>query len=217
MPSVVFPGAAGRLEGVYSHNPSSSAPLAVVLHPNSLQGGTMNNKVVGCIYKAFALSRFSVLRFNFRGVGTSEGSYSGGAGELADAMSALDWLHTINPGDRRVVIAGYSFGALIAMQLLMRRPEINSFVSVCPPVNVYDFSFLAPCPVSGLIVNGDNDAICPAEHVEKLVDRLNAQKDLNIQYTLFPNCNHAFEAQIPQLSECITKYINNLSDFDIAV
>lgn len=217
MPSVVFSGSVGRLEGVYSHNPSVSAPLAVVLHPNSLQGGTMNNKVVCCLYKAFAMAGFSVLRFNFRGVGASEGFYSGGIGELSDAMSALDWLHSVNPGDRQVTVAGYSFGALIAMQLLMRRPEISAFVSVCPPVNVYDFSFLAPCPVSGLIVNGDNDAVCPPEQVEKLVDKLNAQKGLDIQYHLLNNCNHSFCEHIPQLGECVMKYLMKKKDLDIAV
>jgi alpha/beta superfamily hydrolase len=89
---------------------------------------------------------FTVLRFNFRGVGRSQGEYDQGIGELSDAASALDYLQAMNTNAKHCWVAGFSFGAWIGMQLLMRRPEITGFVSVSPPANMYDFSFLAPCP-----------------------------------------------------------------------
>jgi alpha/beta superfamily hydrolase len=95
--------------------------------------------------------RCSVMRFNFRGVGRSQGRYDGGIGEIGDAAAALDWMQAVNPGHGGLWIAGYSFGAFIGMQLLMRRPEISGWVSVAPPANHYDFGFLAPCPCGGLM------------------------------------------------------------------
>lgn len=132
-----------------------------MLHPHPQHGGTMNNKVVYALYQTFVARGFSTLRFNFRGVGRSQGTYTGGEGELSDAATALDWLQTYNPNARYCWIAGFSFGAWIGMQLLMRRPEITGFVSVAPPANMFDFSFLAPCPASGLVVQGDQDDIVP--------------------------------------------------------
>ena len=94
MPEVIFNGPEGRLEGRYQHNTSPNAPIALILHPHPQQGGTMSNKVVYSLYQVFARRGFSVLRFNFRGVGRSQGSYDRGEGELSDAASALDWLQT---------------------------------------------------------------------------------------------------------------------------
>ena len=125
----------------------------------------MNHQIVYQLYYAFVHRNFSVLRFNFRGVGRSQGSFDHGTGELSDAASALDWAQTINPEARSCWIAGFSFGAWIGMQLLMRRPEIEGFISVAPPANLYDFSFLAPCPSSGLIIHGDKDAVVPPKDV----------------------------------------------------
>ena len=122
----------------------------------------MNNQVVYALYYMFVERGFSVLRFNFRGVGRSQGYFDNGPGELSDAASALDWLQLQNPDARSCWIAGVSFGTWIAMQLLMRRPEIDGFICVAPPANLYDFSFLAPCPSSGLMVNGDKDRVVPS-------------------------------------------------------
>ena len=165
MPEVIFTGPAGRIEGRYHPARIKHAPIAIVLHPHPQFGGTMNHQIVYQLYYAFVHRGFSVLRFNFRGVGRSQGSFDHGIGELSDAASALDWAQSINPEARSCWIAGFSFGAWIGMQLLMRRPEIEGFISVAPPANLYDFSFLAPCPSSGLIIHGDKDAVVPAKDV----------------------------------------------------
>jgi alpha/beta superfamily hydrolase len=149
-----FPGPEGRLEGRYHPQKAKDAPIAIILHPHPQFGGTMNNRVVYNLHYAFHEMGFTVLRFNFRGVGRSQGEYDQGVGELSDAASALDYLQSMNPNAKHCWVAGFSFGAWIGMQLLMRRPEITGFISVSPPANMYDFSFLAPCPSSGLIING---------------------------------------------------------------
>jgi uncharacterized protein len=155
MPEVIFPGPDGRLEGRYHpQKDQGRAPIAIILHPHPQYGGTMNNKVVYNLHYTFHKHRLHLLRFNFRGVGRSQGEYDQGIGELSDAASALDYLQTLNPNAKHCWVAGFSFGAWIGMQLLMRRPEIAGFVSVAPPANMYDFSFLAPCPSSGLMING---------------------------------------------------------------
>ena len=165
MPEVIFTGPAGRIEGRYHPGAAKNAPIAIVLHPHPQFGGTMNHQIVYQLYYAFVHRSFSVLRFNFRGVGRSQGGFDHGIGELSDAAAALDWAQTVNPEARSCWIAGFSFGAWIGMQLLMRRPEIEGFISIAPPANLYDFSFLAPCPSSGLIIHGDKDAVVPHRDV----------------------------------------------------
>ena len=207
MPEVIFNGPEGRLEGRYQHNTAPNAPTALVLHPHPQQGGTMNNRVVYSLYHVFARLGFSVLRFNFRGVGRSQGSYDRGEGELSDAASALDWLQTFNQNASACWVAGFSFGAWIGMQLLMRRPEIKGFISVAPPANSYDFSFLAPCPSSGLIINGEDDRIVPTEEVEKLTAKLKLQRGITITHTTVPKANHFFEKGMEDLTGRVKEYV----------
>jgi uncharacterized protein len=210
MPEVLFAGPAGRLEGRYSPGKSPTAPLALVLHPHPQHGGTMNNKVVYSIYDAFVKRDFATLRFNFRGVGRSQGTYDRGEGELSDAASALDWLQSLNPNARSVFVAGFSFGSWIGMQLLMRRPEIDTFISIAPPANMLDFNFLAPCPTSGMIVHGENDDLVPEPVVAKLVHKLSHQRGINIDYRIVPGATHFFSDHLQQLNDHVEDYLDTL-------
>ncbi len=207
MPEVIFNGPEGRLEGRYQHNPAPNAPIALILHPHPHQGGTMNNRVVYSLYHVFARRGFSVLRFNFRGVGRSQGSFDRGEGELSDAASALDWLQTFNQNASACWVAGFSFGAWIGMQLLMRRPEIKGFIAVAAPANSYDFSFLAPCPSSGLMVHGDKDESVPVTSVEKLVHKLHHQRDIRIDYRVVPGADHSFRDHTEELEDHVADYL----------
>jgi alpha/beta superfamily hydrolase len=209
MPEVIFNGPEGRLEGRYHHSDQHDAPIALVLHPHPQYGGAMNNKVVYHIFQTFKTRGFSVLRFNFRGVGRSQGRYDQGQGELSDAAAALDWMQNVNSNARQCWIAGFSFGAWIGMQLLMRRPEISGFISVAPPANLFDFSFLAPCPSSGLIVQGTADDLVPLEAVEKLVQRLRNQRGIDIGYCVVEGADHFFENKLPVLINSIDTYLDN--------
>lgn len=207
MPEVVIPGPAGRLEGRYNHSRSPRAPVALCLHPHPAHGGTMNNRLVYSLFHAYTRAGFSVLRFNFRGVGKSQGDYTGGEGELADAASALDWLQIMNPNAREVWVGGFSFGAFIAMQLLMRRPEIDRFVAIAPPAHLYDFSFLAPCPSSGIIVQGEKDAVVPMGAVDRLVEKLRLQKDITVDYRIMKEAGHFFQNEQADLDALVDDYI----------
>src|SRR5204862_6145210 len=181
MPDVIINGPKGRIAARYHHARGGTAPMAVVLHPHPLHGGTMNNKVVYTLYQTFVRRGFSTLRFNFRGVGRSQGSFDRGEGELSDAAAALDWMQTYNPNAGSCWVADFSFGAWVGMQLLMRRPEIESFISVAPPANLYDFTLLAPCPSSGLIWQDDEDSLLPVETADELITNLSHQRDINIE------------------------------------
>ncbi len=207
MPDVIFNGPEGRLEGRYQHNRSPDAPVALMLHPHPQHGGTMNTKVVYNLFHSFVRQGFSALRFNFRGVGRSQGVYDRGEGELADAAAALDWLQTYNQNATACWIAGFSFGAWIGMQLLMRRPEISGFVAIAPPANMHDFSFLAPCPSSGLVLHGDADEIVPEASVAKLVNKLSHQRDIEIDYRVIAGASHFFHDHMDDLNEHMDDYL----------
>ena len=140
---ITITGPAGALDARWQA--ADQSRLGVLMcHPHPLFHGTMDNKVVTTVTRTAAGLGLPTLRFNFRGVGKSQGMFDQGEGELSDAASALDWMQDLNPNAPYVWIAGFNFGAWIGMQLLMRRPEIEGFISVAPPANLYDFSFLAP-------------------------------------------------------------------------
>ncbi len=208
MPEVIFNGSAGRIEGRYYAGREKDAPIALILHPHPKHGGTMNNKIVYGLYRCFVDQGFSTLRFNFRGVGRSEGCYDNGEGELSDAASALDWLQSTHPHVSRFWVAGFSFGAWISMQLLMRRPELEGFISVSPPANMYDFNFLAPCPVSGQIIQGSEDTVVPHTSVETLVTKLRNQKGISIDYQLVDQADHFYADQLPALCQHVDQYLS---------
>ena len=207
MPEVIFNGPEGRIEGRYYHSKKHGAPVALILHPHPQHGGTMNNKVVYAMYENFIGRGFSTLRFNFRGVGRSQGVFDNGQGELSDAASALDWMQGHNPNAQSCWIGGFSFSAWISMQLMMRRPEITGFISVAPPASTNDFTFLAPCPASGLIVHGSADEVVPVSSVDKLAAKLSAQKNIEIDYRVVKGCNHFFNNHLPQLTDHLNDYL----------
>ena len=107
----------------------------------------------------------------------------------------------------RCWVAGYDFGAWIGMQPLMRRPEINAFISVSPPANLYDFTFLAPCPNSGLFIQGNQDDFVPQDQVFKLVEKLRAQRGIDIDYHVIESANHFFTGKEKELEGSIRSYI----------
>ncbi len=208
MPEVIFNGTEGRLEGRYHHAKSPGARVALVLHPHPLHGGTMNNRIVFALFSEFQQRGFSVLRFNFRGVGRSQGRFDNGIGELSDGASALDWIESINQSAGECWIAGYSFGAWIGMQLMMRRPEIARFIAVAPPAGALDFTFLAPCPASGLIVSGGNDEVATPAAIAKLVTKLQHQKSIAIEHREIARADHTFATTTDTIARHVGDYMD---------
>jgi alpha/beta superfamily hydrolase len=208
MPEVIFPGPDGRLEGRYQPGPKPRSPLALILHPHPQAGGTMNHPIVFKLYNLFAERGFATMRFNFRGVGRSQAEFDSGVGELSDAAAALSWMQQFNPEPPITWVAGFSFGAWVGMQLLMRRPEIKGFVSIAPPANMYDFGFLAPCPSSGLIVQGGADEVATAPATQKLVDKLKTQRHIVIDYEVIERANHFFAGEMDELMGIVGGYVD---------
>lgn len=209
MAEVIFNGPDGRLEGRYHQSKNPNAPIAIVLHPHPLHGGNMNNRVVFIMFNNFVERGFSVLRFNFRGVGRSQGAFDNGVGELSDAAYAFDWMQQFSSNSPFCWIGGYSFGALISMQLMMRRPEIEGFVSISPPAGTEDFSFLAPCPSSGLIIHGDKDTHVPLDAVKKLAQKLDGQKNISVNLSIVKGADHFYKDNMDNLSKEVASYLDN--------
>ena len=207
MPEILFAGPEGRLEGRYHPQREKDSPIALILHPHPQFGGTMNNRVVYNLHYCFHKMGFNVMRFNFRGVGRSQGEFDQGVGELSDAAAALDWIERENLDYSQCWVSGFSFGALICMQLIMRRPEVNNFVAISPQPNVYDFSFLAPCPTSGQVLYSDGDELVTKESIDELDKRIKSQKGIEVIFTKIKNANHFFKNKENELAHEIEKYI----------
>jgi alpha/beta superfamily hydrolase len=213
MPNIMINGRAGRIEAKLSFAERTPSPCAVLLHPHPQHGGTMHNKVIYTMYKAFTSMGFSVLRFNFRGVGMSEGEYDEGIGELNDAACIIDWIEKNHPKLTPLWVGGFSFGAWIGMQILMRRPELRGFVCVNPPANLYDFSFLSPCPVQGQIIQGLDDKIVTPSSVEELTVFLKEQNHKEITLNTVEDADHFFTNKLDILEECIIRYVSSQLSF----
>ena len=206
---IFIPGPAGRLEAKYFKNPKFGSPIAIILHPHPQYGGTMNNRVVQLMYNIFLENGFSVIKVNFRGVGKSDGVFDNGQGELSDAAAALDWIERENPGYSQCWVSGFSFGALICMQLIMRRPEVNKFIAISPQPNVYDFTFLAPCPISGMVLYGKKDELVSEESILNLKKRLSMQKNIDVKFNPILNANHFYKDKEKELSTLIEDYLSD--------
>ena len=209
MVDLLIPGPERKIEAKYTHNNNNKSPIVLILHPEPTLGGTMNTKIIFRLYKIFVNNGFSAIRFNFRGVGKSNGMYDDGDGELSDATSILDWLQQYNTNSKICWVAGFSFGAWVSMQLLMRRPEVNGFVSVSPPANLRDFSFLAPCPSSGLIIHGDRDNIASFDSTKILTEKLQKQKKADIKFKAIKGADHFYENYSEEFTTIVDNYIKD--------
>ena len=204
---IFIPGPCGRIQAKYIKNKKVGSPVALVLQPHPQYGGTMNNRIVYETYNCLYKNGFSVIRINFRGVEKSDGEFDNGQGELSDAAAALDWIERENPDFSQCWVSGFSFGSLICMQLIMRRPEVNRFISISPQPNVYDFSFLAPCPASGLMVYGKNDELVSEESILMLKKRLDMQKNIDVKFDLIEGANHFYKNKEKDLVNSLQNYL----------
>jgi hypothetical protein len=206
---IFIPGTCGRIQAKYFKNKQQGSPIALVLQPHPQYGGTMNNRIVYETYNCFYKNNFSVIRINFRGVGKSDGVFDNGQGELSDAAAALDWIEKENPGYSQCWVSGFSFGSLICMQLIMRRPEVSKFITISPQPNLYDFSFLSPCPISGIVIYGKNDELVHVDNILNLKKRLSMQKNIDVKFESIPSANHFYKNKEKELATVINRYIKD--------
>src|SRR6266446_4421490 len=199
-------GPAGRLEAIL-WKPSSPArpPLAaVVCHPHPLFGGTMHNKVVYQTAKSLDALGIPVLRFNFRGAGLSAGVHDHGLGERDDVRAALDFLTAEFPGVP-LLLAGFSFGALVGLRAGCEHPRVSHLIGLGIPVDSNDFSFLRQCNKPKLFVHGSNDEYGALATVKTLVASLPGENELIV----VEGVDHFFAGKLPQLDAAIHNWFND--------
>jgi alpha/beta superfamily hydrolase len=167
---IVFPSGSLHLEGYYA--PAGSGRGVVVTHPHPLMGGSLENNVVETLVKTFFHQGYATLRFNFRGVGRSEGRYDEGLGEQQDVLTAAGVLQ--QKGVREIFLTGYSFGAWVNVQVLRRRPSLSGGVLVSPPIDLMDFDFSDLAGKIRLILAGDRDPYCNITRLLEMADRIQA-------------------------------------------
>lgn len=198
--TITIPGPAGRLEAIYKPA-DSAARAAVVCHPHPQHGGTMHNKVVYRAAKAFEQLGWPVLRFNFRGVGASEGSFGEGPGEAGDVAAALDWLAGEHPG-RPIVVAGFSFGNAVGLPVGARDPRVTHLVGIGTPTDSFDFDALAGIEKPKLFVQGDRDEHGPLKELRNGLERVAEPWEL----VVIRNADHFFTGRLEALQKAIVDF-----------
>ena len=158
-------GPAGRLE-VATDVPEpgcARAGVAILCHPHPLGGGTLRNKVVTMLDRSLRELGLATVRFNFRGVGESEGSFDEGNGEMADLLAVAEWVQRVRPGDA-LWLAGFSFGAYVAAKAARHLP-VKQLILVAPPVQKYPIAALPHPPCPWLVVQGEDDDVVDPQAV----------------------------------------------------
>ncbi len=194
-----------RLEGLYAH--SGGAVGAVISHPHPLMGGDMGNSIVETMTETIFAVGISTLRFNFRGVGKSTGTFDDGRGEQDDVRAALSFMEEREI--REILPAGYSFGAWVIAGILNRRNLLPALF-VSPPINLFGFDCHILKGKVGLIVCGDHDPYCPIESIKSVV------ADLDCRLAIIPDADHFFQSREADLSACIKDFALQLRKADLS-
>lgn len=198
MTGVEILGPVGTLEAAIDESHGSAVATAVVCHPHPLQQGTMSNKVVTTVARAFTRLGADAVRFNFRGVGASTGTHAAGVGERDDALAVAEWARARWP-DRRLYLAGFSFGAAVAASIASRVAPAG-LVTVAPPLDRLRADFVAPeCP--WLLIHGDADDVVPAAPVLEWCASLAAPPRI----VLLPGVGHFFHGRLQALADAVTE------------
>ncbi len=182
---IFIAGSSGQLEAIYNPVEQPKAAIAIC-HPHPQHGGTMHNKVVFWMARAFASQGCCVLRFNFRGVEGSEGEWDDGQGEADDALAALQWLYDKHPYTP-LWLGGFSFGCYAGLKAAANMPQVSRLFAVAPAVNLYDFSFIDNDPRPLTVIHGDKDEIVPYHAVSKW-----AQKRAHLNFVTIAGAGHFF-------------------------
>jgi len=205
---VEFQGPAGTLEGLINARPHST-PRAIVVfaHPLPTAGGTMHTKAVFHAVKALARIDCPTLRFHFRGVGRSTGSFTGGPGEQDDFRAALQFMRERYPDVKRVWAGGMSFGSWVAMTVGAADPHVTALIGLAPPVNKYDFSMVAAAGKPVFIVHGEFDELIPLKEIRKFYALPGEPKEL----VVIDSADHLFDGKVTEVADAIEDL---LQDFD---
>jgi hypothetical protein len=190
-----------KLEGVLT-TPAAATRAAVICHPHPQYGGTMDNHVVVAAADALARAWVATLRFNFRGVGASQGRYDNGRGEAADALAGVKFLSD-RVGTRAVTLAGYSFGAMVALRAAHDSEAVASVVAIAPPLAMFDASFLDDSTKPHLFVLGDDDQYCPMHSMQAHLRSLPAQT----AFVAIAGADHFFFGYEAQVADAVVRFV----------
>jgi alpha/beta superfamily hydrolase len=193
-----IPGVVGPLEVLFDAPDGEPRCVVVFAHPLPTHGGTMHTKMVFQGAKGLARAGCLVMRFNFRGVGKSPGTFDDGRGEQEDFRRAVDYVEETFPG-LPIWAAGASFGSSIAMQVGARDPRISALIAVAPPVEMRDFSEVIGSPKPKFIVHGEEDELIPLKKVREFYARLGEPKEM----VVIDRANHLFEGQTAEVGDAL--------------
>ena len=193
-----IPGPSGKLEVALNTPDGAFAGIALIAHPNPVEGGTLDNKVVHTLARTFFALSYLTARFNYRGVGESEGTYDSGRGEVDDARAVLAHVRE-KAGDLPLVLAGFSFGAYIVSQLAPGE-EVRRMVLVGPAVGRFAVGSVAP---GTIVVHGEHDDVVP------LSDVMDWARPQQLPIVVFPGGGHFFHGRLPQLSRVVASLMRD--------
>ncbi|MBE6457469.1 MAG: hypothetical protein E7011_01515 [Alphaproteobacteria bacterium] len=212
----VITGEAGKLHAVYHKSAQPGAPLAVVLSGNPRQKYHMNDRVSYAMFRAFMDIGFSVVRFNYRGVGNSEGVVGSTADNMLDIATIIDWIQNKHDDSDKIWLAGNQLGAWYVLQSMMRRPEVSGFALVSPDASVADFSFLSPRPNRGLLLQGameSDESRAFAGHLTQILKK-QAQIDLETIRVKGADETYAQPADLRQMYNDLKAYVGRENEED---
>jgi alpha/beta superfamily hydrolase len=196
----IIPGPSGALEALAACPAGAArAVTAVVCHPHPLHGGTMHNKVVHTLARAFTDLGLRTLRFNFRGVGASEGGFAHGSGETDDLLAVLAWVRAQRPDDA-IWLAGFSFGAYVALRAAAATP-VAQLVTVAPAVHLYDFDAFATPGSPWLLIQGAADEVVPPAQVLAWARAIQPAPDV----VELPEVGHFFHQRLNDLRSVVVE------------
>ena len=207
--SLFLEGPAGRLEALLNAGAENATQAAVVCHPHPLFGGSMHNKVVYQVNKTFDRLGIAVLRFNFRGVGLSDGSHAGGVGEGDDVRAALDFLAHEFAGTP-LLLAGFSFGSWVGLRTGCKDSRVADLIGLGLPVGNLanqEFSYLEVCDKPKLLVSGEFDAYGPPEKMQAMVEKFPPRAKKGTRVVIIPGADHFFAGHLPEVDRAISTWL----------
>ena len=206
--NVDIPGPAGLLEGIINAG-SGTEPraIAVLAHPLPTAGGTMHTKAVFHAAKALARIDVPVLRFNFRGVGRSAGSFSDGPGERDDCRAALAFMKARYADVRRIWCGGMSFGSWVALTVGAEDPGVTALIGIACPVNKYDYSTVVAAAKPTFLIHGEHDELIPIKEARKFYALLSEPKEL----VSIDGADHLFDGKVSEVGEAIEDLLQDFN------
>jgi alpha/beta superfamily hydrolase len=206
--SVDIPGPGGTIEGLINARPEGDPRAVAVLgHPLPTAGGTMHTKGLYHAAKALARMQVPVLRFNFRGVGRSAGTFSGGAGEQEDFRSALDFMKARYPDVMRVWTGGMSFGSWVGMTAGAMDARTTALIGIACPVNRYDYAAVVRAAKPTFLIHGERDELIPLKEIRKFYAQLSEPKEL----VVIDATDHLFDGKVSEVGDAIEDLLQDFN------